>query len=224
MRKPSLKFLIDGIAFAAFVLLAGTGVLMRYVLPPGSGHFLTLWGLDRHEWGRIHFWIAAAMMAALALHLLLHWRWVFCMIRGRPREGSGVRVALAIVGILGLIGLALSPFFGQVESEGEPPHKMRSGELPKSPDSHFGRVESEGEPPHKMRSGEVPESPDPQIYGSMTLREVEQLTGVSPEVILRELGLPTGLPVDERLGRLRRQYGFRMDDLREVVRKHTKNK
>jgi hypothetical protein len=198
MRKPSLNFLIDGIAFAAFVLLAGTGVLMRYVLPPGSGHFLTLWGLDRHEWGVIHFWIAVAMMAALALHLLLHWRWVVDMIRGRPREGSGVRVALAFVGILGLIGLALSPFFGPVEHDGEPPHKMRSGELPESPDS--------------------------QIYGSMTLREVEQLTGVSSEVILRELGLPSGVPVDERLGRLRRQYGFRMDDLREVVRKHAKNK
>ena len=198
MRKPSLKFLIDGIAFAAFVLLAGTGVLMRYVLPPGSGHFLTLWGLDRHEWGLIHFWFAVAMMAALTLHLLLHWRWVVCMIRGRPREGSGVRVALAIVGILGLIGLALSPFFGSVEHDGEPPYKMRSGE--------------------------VPESSDSQIYGAMTLREVEQQTGVSSEVILRELGLPPGLAVDERLGRLRRQYGFRMDDLREVVRKHTKNK
>jgi hypothetical protein len=199
MRKPSLNFLIDGIAFAAFVLLAGTGVLMRYVLPPGTGHFLTLWGLDRHEWGVIHFWIAVAMLAALALHLLLHWRWVVDMIQGRPREGSGVRVALAIVGILGLIGLALSPFFGQVEHDG-------------------------GEPPHKMRSGEPQESPDSQIYGAMTLREVEQQTGVSSEVILRELGLPPGLPVDEQLGRLHRQYGFRMDDLREVVRKHTKNK
>jgi hypothetical protein len=198
MRKPSLNFLIDGIAFAAFVLLAGTGVLMRYVLPPGTGHFLTLWGLDRHEWGVIHFWIAVAMLAALALHLLLHWRWVVDMIRGRPREGSGVRIALAIVGILGLIGLALSPFFGPVEHDGEPPHKMRSGEIPESPDS--------------------------QIYGAMTLREVEQQTGVSSEVILRELGLPPGLPVDERLGRLRRQYGFRMDDLREVVRKNAKNK
>lgn len=198
MRKPSLNFLIDGIAFAAFVLLAGTGVLMRYVLPPGTGHFLTLWGLDRHEWGVIHFWIAVALLAALALHLLLHWRWVVAMIRGRPTESSGVRVALAIVGILGLIGLALSPFFGQVEHDGEPPHKMRSGE--------------------------VPESPDSQINGTMTLREVEQLTGVSSEVILRELGLPPGLPVDERLGRLRRQYGFRMDDLREIVRKHAKNK
>ena len=67
-------------------------------------------------------------------------------------------------------------------------------------------------------------APVESVYGAMTLREVEQQTGVSSEVILRELGLPPGLPVDERLGRLRRQYGFRMDDLREVVRKHTKNK
>jgi len=194
MSKSLANFLVDAVAFVAFVLLSATGVLVRYVLPPGSGHFSRLWGMDRHEWGQIHFWIAVVLMGVLTLHLLLHWRWVVCMVKGRPREGSGVRVALAIVGVLTLAGLAVSPFIGQVEQAGEPPHKIRSGEHPTSPGY--------------------------QIDGSMTLREVEQRTGVPAAVVLKELGLPLDLPTDERLGRLRREHGFDMHDVQDIVQKY----
>jgi len=194
MSKSLANFLVDAVAFVAFVLLSATGVLVRYVLPPGSGHFSRLWRMDRHEWGQIHFGIAVVLMGVLTLHLLLHWRWVVCMVKGRPREGSGVRVALAIVGVLTLAGLAVSPFIGQVEQAGEPPHKIRSGEHPTSPRY--------------------------QIDGSMTLREVEQRTGVPAPVVLKELGLPLDVPTDERLGRLRREYGFDMHDVQNIVQKH----
>ena len=125
MNRSGANLAIDAAAFAAFVFLTATGVLVRYVLPPRSGHFRTLWGLDRHEWGHVHFWTAVAFLAVLAVHLALHWRWIACMIRGRPREGSGVRVAMAAVGVLGLVGIAVSPFFASVEYGGEPPHRMR---------------------------------------------------------------------------------------------------
>jgi hypothetical protein len=58
----------------AFAVLTTTGVLTRYVLPPGSGHYATLWGLDRHGWGDIHCWVAVQLLGVLALHLVLHWR------------------------------------------------------------------------------------------------------------------------------------------------------
>ena len=83
MRIPTRNFLVDALAFTVFVLLTASGVLMRYVLPPGSGRFTTVWGLDRHEWGSIHFWIAIGLLAALALHLFLHWRWIVYTIKGR---------------------------------------------------------------------------------------------------------------------------------------------
>ena len=54
----------------------------------------------------------------------------------------------------------------------------------------------------------------------MTLREVEEQTGVPAAVILRELGLPVDLPTDEQLGRLRKKHGFEMQDIKEIVRKH----
>ena len=191
MSKSIVNFLVDSVLFVAIMLLCATGVLMRYVLPPGSGHFSQLWGMDRHQWGQIHFWIAVVLMSTVVLHLLLHWHWVVCMVKGRPGSGSTIRVGLAIVGVLALAGLMSVPFFGQVQDTGEPPHKMQSDERPAY-----------------------------QIDGTMTLHEVEEQTGVPAATILQELGLPADLPTDERLGRLRKQHSFEMHDIQEIVRKH----
>jgi hypothetical protein len=70
-----------------------------------------------------------------------------------------------------------------------------------------------------MRSGEYPTGPTDNINGSMTLSEVEQRTGVSANVIIKELGLPLDTPTEERLGQLRRKYGFEMHDVQEIVKK-----
>ena len=63
---------IRGLAFAGFVLLITTGVLMRYVLPPGSGRRAAIWGLDRHGWGDLHFW--------------------FCLPSGQKQVEIGIRI------------------------------------------------------------------------------------------------------------------------------------
>lgn len=196
MKKEKINFAIDAAAFAAFVLLASTGVLMSYVLPPGSGHFSTLWGMDRHEWGKLHFWVAIALMVFLGLHLLLHWRWIVCMIKGRPREGSGLRAALSIVAVTSLLGLAALPFWGTVEQTG-------------------------GEPPHKMRSSIQDNSDSSGIDGSMTLADVEKLTGIPASVLLRELGMPSNVSTDVSLGKLRKKYRFEISDVRAIVRKQS---
>ncbi len=65
MKRPKLNFFIDIIAFIAFVLLTTTGILMRYILPPGSGKHTLIWGMDRHEWGTIHFWISILFFSIL---------------------------------------------------------------------------------------------------------------------------------------------------------------
>lgn len=115
MKQPTSNLVIDTSAFAAFVLLTSTGVLLRYVLPPGSGRRTTIFGLDRHGWGEIHFWISVAFLALLAVHLVVHRRWIVTMMKGRPREGSGVRVALGLVGLLALLAAAAAPFLAGVE-------------------------------------------------------------------------------------------------------------
>jgi hypothetical protein len=194
MSKTTINFIVDAVAFAAFLFLAATGGVLRYVLPPRSGHFSTLWGMDRHQWGEVHFWIAATLLIALAFHLFLHWRWIVSVVRGSRRGVSGARVGLALATVVAILGIAAAPFFGSRESK-------------------------EGSPPHRMRSDQEPDDSMHQINGSMTLLEVEQRTGVPAAAIVKELGLPSDLPTDEQLGRLRRKYGFEMSKVREAVQR-----
>jgi len=48
MNRPRLTALVNAVAVTAFAFLTTTGVLSRYVPPPGSGRYATLWGLNRH--------------------------------------------------------------------------------------------------------------------------------------------------------------------------------
>jgi hypothetical protein len=181
MRRPTLNLLVDGAAFVGFVFLVSTGVLMRYVLPPGSGRRTVVWGMDRHDWGALHFWIAAAFLGVLVIHLVLHGRWIVAMLRGRPRQGSGARAALGGIGLLAVLALALAPLVSPVE-----------------------RVEPAG-------------GGRPVLHGSMTLSDLERQTGVPARHVLDALGLSPDLASDEPLGRLARQHGFGMGEIRRIV-------
>ncbi|MGR9117265.1 MAG: DUF4405 domain-containing protein [Gammaproteobacteria bacterium] len=190
MKRTQLNFVIDVIAFVGFVFLTTTGILLHYLLPPGSGHFAMLWGLDRHQWGTLHFWISVIFFSILALHLLLHWRWLANLIKGKTPEGSGLRLGLGAVGMLTLIAFAIAPLTTPVQIV-----STKSDSL--IPSSHpFENIE---------------------IRGSMTLIEVEQATGVPADHIIEKMGLPPSLSKDEKLGKLRRIYGFELAGVRKVV-------
>lgn len=191
MRRPTVNLIVDSVAFAGFVFLTTTGVLMRYVLPPGSGHRTVVWGLDRHDWGAVHFWIAAVFLGVLSFHLVLHWKWILSAIRGRPREGSGARVGLGVVGAVAVVAIAVAPLASSVE-------KIAG---------------SAGEHRQTLERGDTT-----SIRGWMTLREVESSVGVPAAHIMGELKLPDDVSLDERLGSLGRTYGFQIGDIRRIVR------
>jgi hypothetical protein len=88
MNKTGINFLVELSMLGSTVLLILFGLVMKYVLPPGSGGGrhggaggnlpATFLGLNRHEWGDIHFQIAVVLLSMLAVHLLLHWTWIRC--------------------------------------------------------------------------------------------------------------------------------------------------
>ena len=170
---------------------------MRYLLPPGSGHYSTIWGMDRHEWGSIHFWVSLVFFSVLAFHLVLHWRWIVSVLTGRPRNDSGFRVGLGIVGLAAVLALSVSPLLTPIERD----------------------AAKEGS---SLLSGHKYEGIS--IQGSMTLKEVEDATGVPAEYILESLKLPKSTSLDDRLGPLKREYGFEMNDVREVIKSYKDNK
>lgn len=116
MNRSTVISVIDAIAFAGFVLLISTGILLHYMLPPGSGRWSLVWGMSRHQWGIVHFWISAVFFAVLAMHLVLHWRFVATLFKGRAKTGSRLRVALGLVGLIAFVLLAVTPLLSPVQS------------------------------------------------------------------------------------------------------------
>ena len=118
MKRSNLINVVDAASFIGFVFLASTGVLLRYVLPPGSGRWSSVWSLSRHDWGAVHFWISVAFFAVLTLHLVLHWRFVLSLLRGKVPRAMGLRLALGMVGLLAILALAAAPLLAPVDQLG----------------------------------------------------------------------------------------------------------
>jgi hypothetical protein len=41
----------------------------------GTGN-LTFWELSKHTWIDIHDWVAIALVVMVAIHVILHWKWL----------------------------------------------------------------------------------------------------------------------------------------------------
>ncbi len=220
MSRTALNAIVDAVAYAGLVVLATTGLMLRWQMPPGSGGLhgmgsgsgagagsqpvTVVWGLSRHEWGSIHYWIALGLMGVLVVHLFLHWKWIVCVLRGRPHSDvSGGRFALGVASLVLVTLLAAAPLL-------TPAQTAPRSELLKSPlgdqQADIGGPEEDGE------SGEVE-----TIRGFMTLGEVASQTGVPVSDIIERLGLPADTAPSEQVGRLLRAHGMDMSKLRQAV-------
>jgi hypothetical protein len=89
MKKSKVNLVIDALLLLCIAAIAGIGLLMRNVLIPGYKRWdiygrnveLYFWGLDRHQWGTVHFVIALLFIALLVLHIVLHWSMILGIYR-----------------------------------------------------------------------------------------------------------------------------------------------
>jgi hypothetical protein len=143
-------------------------------------------------------------MGVLAVHLLLHWKWIVCVLRGKPHSDvSGGRFALGIAGLVLVMLLAAAPLLTPAQTSPrsellERPSGVKNGEI---------------------RDLEVDDksSDDETIRGFMTLEEVARNSGVPVLDILERLDLPRDTAPSEQVGRLLRAHGMDMSDLRQAV-------
>ncbi len=142
MNRTFLNLLIDTTVAVLFLMMAATGYILRFPLPPGTNKDLLLWGFTRHEWGGAHFWVSLALVSVLAVHLALHWQWVVSVVGrrllGRARVGghslvSGGLSILALAGGGALFAWAaqrgLMPI-AQVRPDVCPPSSGDQGDAP----------------------------------------------------------------------------------------------
>jgi hypothetical protein len=100
-------FWLDLLTAVVFAAMAGTGVLLRWVLPHGSPRVGLTWlGVGRHVWGDVHFWLGVLILVLLAVHLALHWSWIRACW---SRFLGSLRSPLTWVILLALLALVLLP-------------------------------------------------------------------------------------------------------------------
>lgn len=118
MKKSRLNFYLDVLMFLCMSAIAGIGFLIKYTLITGresqikygSKVELSLFGLDRHEWGTVHLVISFLFLGLLALHLYLHRKTVICVFNKLvQRKVPNKMILFSFLMISSL--LMVSPFF-----------------------------------------------------------------------------------------------------------------
>ena len=242
MSKNRLNLVVDTLAYVVMLGLAATGLLLAYVLPPGTGGrhgggrgALTFLGRSRHEWGDIHWYLAIALLVLVVLHIVLHWKWVTNTIGSllRPasakKAGAGVGGAVALLA-LGVVtaGVLAAPWLIKVQTStatggGRGRGKGRATCDDCAADCASAGVAQEHEPKPrgehargKHAEGEHAHG-EHDIRGKNTLAEAAAAAGVPVARLITELKLPANTDPNERLGHLRREHGFIMEDVRALV-------
>jgi hypothetical protein len=84
MKKSVYLFTLVGLLILTGLVETISGFVLWFALPSGGGRKaleLSYLGLSRHTWIDIHDWVAIALMIIVVVHLLLHWKWVYRMIK-----------------------------------------------------------------------------------------------------------------------------------------------
>jgi len=85
-------------------------------------------------------------------------------------------------------------------------------------ESKTEQIEKEHQEEQKITRGRMAEDQSGLlITGQMSLYEIERRTGVSAQKIIEKLRLPPNVSQRQNIGRLRRQYGFTLQDVRDIV-------
>lgn len=114
MKKTDANFVIDLASLFVFLGLIMTGLVLFLVLPHGSGKSM-VWGLTRHEWGDLHFWLAVGFVVLMVVHIIFHWNWIISMVRTRllDKMSSMGRVGFYLF-LLILAFLVIAPLLSPV--------------------------------------------------------------------------------------------------------------
>ncbi len=239
-NRTKVNFYIDLSMLIVFAALIGVGLLIKFVLIPGQERWilygqnleLTFLGLNRHEWGTIHLITGILFFVLFILHIIFHWNMIKCMFRNCIKS-KALRTMTVIVSLFVFAGLIVFPFFaepqktsiqrgeGRINLDGmnlnlndsirvklKKPKKLdKSGE----PQLEYEKKTTGKEKSREQKKQEV------DIKGSMTLNDVVEKYNYPLSKLKEELDLPKSVDGSERLGPLRKEYGFRLGDVKEII-------
>jgi len=259
--KPAIRqktnIIIDIAMFAVMILLAIIGIIIRYSLIQGSERWikygqnveLTIWGMDRHEWGLIHLIVGIFLIGLLVLHLVFHWRQIVCMIKKLIPKIT-IRTALVTATLVFCVLILFSPILitpkigdpiygkGQRLSKNNSLHSgnvlqpsvndvavemniaVKEKQMISNKEVNSVKQEVENSlPEQKVNEVHSKEEHTLNIRGFHTFSQLADKYNISTKELKRLLGIPESISNNERLGRVRRTYDFTMSDVEAAILK-----
>ena len=243
MTKGKWNFIIDAIMLVLMAVIAGLGLLIKYVLLSGSERWikydrsvdLSFWGLDRHYWGKIHLILAIILGVFLVLHIILHWKIIICLYK-KFLKNRTTRIVIGICFTIITILLIVFPFMIKVEVEetlsGRERYASEETETTIKHDTIQGNLSLEKSVQHKKHDQIQHEEhsehehhnidPSIEVKGYMTLKETSEQYNVPCDYIKNKLDIPESISNSSKLGTLRKQYGFKMSDVENIISDYKK--
>ena len=247
MSKGKWNFIIDAIMLVLMAVIAGLGLLIKYVLLSGSERWikydrsvdLSFRGFDRHDWGKIHLILAIILGVLLVLHIILHWNMIVGLYK-KFFKNRTTRIVIGICFTIITIFLIVFPFMIKVdieetlsgreryaseETETTIKHDTIQGDLPLKKSSERTEQHKKYEQiQHEEHSEHEHHNIDPsiEVKGYMTLKETSEQYNVPCDYIKNKLGIPESVSNSSKLGTLRKQYGFKMSEVENIISNYKK--
>ncbi len=220
-----------------YILIPGKDRVLVY----GRNVELYFWNLDRHQWGTVHMIVSFCMLGLLGIHIILHWKAVISQFKSWVAKKS-FRRALTVIFVIICFVLVYFPFRINPQVEDfeagrgryylerhgietiQPAEQEERVEQSTEPEVEIERsfleeaeaIEAEADEPVVTEEREEHDSTI-DIQGFMTLKEVSENYQVPVSHIKSKLDIPLSVSDNERLGRLRRTYGFTMSEVRDII-------
>jgi hypothetical protein len=238
MQESDWRYVVDVILYIFLGGMTLIGVLLGLVIPAGpvaAESAKYFFGLHRHQWGNIHAYLSMAFVILMAVHIVLNWKWITSKTRQiftRCSTPALVATACAPLLVLFLFWVGTPKDSEKYKKYGLERYDTRyvqreaAPELTRLPGGIAGGQKTAGDEEYPAEStGRTDRSEEEHrrnvgslvITGRMSLLEIERATGLSGRTIADKVGLPPTVSLSEPLGRLRRQYGFEIQAVRDVV-------
>lgn len=226
MKKSTLNFIIDALMFVCLCAITGIGLLIKFTLPSGQDKWaiygtnneLLFLNMDRHQWGDIHFVVSVIMISLLILHLVFHWQFI-ASIFGKIIKHSPLKLLIGTSFAFITILLIVFPFFVTPSQGLNHKHLQHSDNWQNTEltDEHKVIIKTETTA-HKNADNPSHSEHNHQyaVNGQMTLAEVCKKYNLPISVIKKQLRMENA-DENERLGRMRKQYAFRMSDIEKLI-------
>lgn len=211
------------------------------ILKYGNNMELVFLSWDRHQWGAFHLLLGYVLIGLLVLHIVLHWKTVVCLVRQavpllwlRRLLTTGCVILAALFFLLPFIinpeqisdndflhrnagagqdskAAAIKFVLNNPQVETGKPADNDSLHETSTPTKKNGPAQARHE---LVRENHHTEHGEASLQGRMTIAQVSRLYGISTSLVKKRLAVPDHVSDQETLGRLRRSYGFTMEQAR----------